>query len=768
MTARQEPPEETLGVRVTGTVQGVGFRPFVYRLAERHALRGWVRNTAGQVEIEIEGARPALDAFVRELRSEAPPLARIDTLQLEERPAGGHADFRILESRLDEGWQPVSPDVATCDDCLRELFDPGDRRYNYPFINCTNCGPRFTIIEAMPYDRSRTTMRHFPMCPECRREYEDPLDRRFHAEPVACPVCGPRVWLHVPGSTPPTGDALVEAAALLRQGRIVALKGLGGFHLACDAASEEAVSRLRGRKRRYGKPLALMVPDLDAGRRLARLGAAEIDALTARERPIVLAECVSSALVAPSVAPGVATLGLMLPYTPLHHLLLHHFGAPLVMTSGNLSEEPIAIGNAEAIERLGEIADAFVLHDRDIRARYDDSVVRVLADEVTPFRRSRGFAPAPLALPFTAEADILAVGGQQKAAFCLVKGNRAFLGQHIGDLDNLETIEHYRGSLELFQELFQVAPAIVAHDLHPDYASTGLAREWPLAPGGVRVGVQHHHAHVVSCMAEHGLAEPVIGVAYDGTGYGIDGAIWGGEVLVADWSAFRRAAHLRYVPLLGGESAIHKPYRMAASYLWSCFDPAPGDDRFAAFFAEIPTAEQAMLRHGFEQRINAPDTSSCGRLFDAVAALLGVCTRAAYEGEPAVRLEAVADSTVLDSYAFGIERADGALVIDPAPALAALWDDFRRGVAVGRIAAAFHGGVAAATAAVCDAVRDETGIGRVCLSGGCFQNALLTDRLVRRLKDAGFAVYTQRRVPPNDGGLALGQAVVAHARTAAG
>ena len=644
------------------------------------------------------------------------------------------------------------------------LLDPADRRYRYPFINCTNCGPRFTIIEAMPYDRSRTTMRHFPMCPDCRREYEDPLNRRFHAEPVACPVCGPRVWLHVPGLEPSHEDAILAAAGVLAEGRILALKGLGGFHLACDASSELAVRRLRERKQRYGKPLALMVPGLDSADSLVELDDSVIAALTGPERPIVLAERRVGIPIAHAVAPGVQTLGIMLPYTPLHHLLLRAFGGPLVMTSGNLSEEPIATGNAEAMERLGGIADAFLLHDRDIRARYDDSVLRVIAAEATPFRRSRGYAPAPLALPFEASADILAFGGHQKSAFCLLKGNRAFLGQHIGDLDNIETVDHFRSSLDLFQELFQVKPAVLAHDLHPDYASTRLARDWPMDPGAVRIGVQHHHAHVVSCMAEHGLAEQVIGVSYDGTGLGTDGAIWGGEVLVADWGAFRRAGHLRYVPLLGGESAIRKPYRMTASYLWSLF----GDEGdFQQFFSTIPAAELGLLRRSFDQRVNAPDTSSCGRLFDAVSALLGVCTRAAYEGEPAVRLEGCADPTVQSSYTFGIDRVDGVLIADPAPVLRALWQDYRAGVPIPEIAGAFHNAVADATVQLCQGIRADTGLERVCLSGGCFQNALLTERTKAGLEGTGFQVHLQRQVPPNDGGLALGQAVVAYARTSA-
>jgi hydrogenase maturation protein HypF len=569
------------------------------------------------------------------------------------------------------------------------------------------------------------------------------------------------VWLYVPGADPPPGDPIAGSAGLLTRGGIVALKGLGGFHLACDAANEEAVACLRGRKHRYGKPLAIMVPDLEAARRLVLIDATTAAVLTSRERPIVLAERRADARVAMSLAPGVATLGIMLPYTPLHHLLLRQFGAPLVMTSGNLSEEPIATGNAEAIERLALIADAFLLHDRDIRARYDDSVLRIVAGEATPFRRSRGYAPSPIALPFTASADIVALGGQQKCTFCLVKGARAFLGQHIGDLDNIETVDHLRASLELYQQLFQVAPTVVAHDLHPDYASTEIARSWPLADHGVRVGVQHHHAHIVSCMAEHHLDGRVIGVAYDGTGYGPDGAIWGGEILVADWASYHRAGHLRYVPLLGGESAIRKPHRMAASYLWSCFGEDP---RFEPFLSSIPGAEREVLRRGFEQGVNAPPTSSCGRLFDAVSALLGVCRDAAYEGEPAVRLEAVAEPTE-STYPFGIMSQDGVLIADPAPALAALWADRRAGVALSRIAGAFHGAVADVTVAMCRTIRDETGLDRVCLSGGCFQNALLSSRTIMGLRAADFRVFAQRLVPPNDGGLALGQAVVAHART---
>ncbi len=761
-TRRGSAPLSGLRVRITGTVQGVGFRPFVFRLAEEHALSGWVRNTAELVEIHVEGAAPSLETFLQDLRRDPPPLARIETVVAEPHEPEGFETFEIRTSRQDFGWQNISPDVATCDDCLRELFDPADRRYLYPFINCTHCGPRFTIIESMPYDRARTTMREFALCEACRREYEDPRDRRFHAQPVACPTCGPKVWLHAPGRPAPEGDPIAGAAALLREGAVVALKGLGGFHLACDARDEAAVSRLRERKHRYGKPLAVMVADRLQAERVAELTGVEAAVLCSRERPIVLVRARADSGLAPAVAPGLDTVGLMLPYTPLHHLLVAAFDGPLVMTSGNLSEEPIAIGNAEALDRLSDVADAFLLHDRDIRARYDDSVVRVLGETPTPIRRSRGLAPAPVDLPFSAAADILACGGQQKSAFCLVKGSKAFLSQHIGDLENLETLEHFTGSLELYRDLFRVHPRIIAHDMHPDYMSTLLAARLA-SDGELRVAVQHHHAHIAACMAENGLVGPVIGVAYDGTGYGTDGTVWGGEVLVADWSDFRRAAHLRTVPMLGGEAAIRRPDRMAAAYLWEMLPEA--EERLEPFFERFAGLERQVLRRQLELRLNSPMTSSCGRLFDAVSALLGVCTRAAYEGEPAVRLEAVADAACDVVYPFDILTADGGVhVLDPAPTLRALWQDHRAGVPVSAIAGAFHNTVAAATARLCTLVGHATGIERVCLSGGCFQSALLTDRLSERLGAAGFEVYTHRLVPPNDGGLALGQAVVAYAK----
>ncbi|NIR44752.1 MAG: carbamoyltransferase HypF [Gemmatimonadetes bacterium] len=750
-----------LRIRVRGIVQGVGFRPFVYGLAERHGLTGWVRNTSAQVEIELDGEPGALDAFLQELRDDAPPLARIDAVEVEERPPSGFGSFEIVESAHEEGWQAIPPDTATCEACHAETLDPNERRYRYPFTNCTHCGPRFTIIEDLPYDRRRTTMRRFEMCADCRAEYEDPRDRRFHAQPVACPACGPHAWLHGPTDDGTGGDPLARCAALLRDGRIVALKGLGGYQLACDATNDDAVSTLRSRKRRYGKPFALMVPDEGWAERLCRPTDAERNALLSRERPIVLMKRRDAAEIAPEVAPGLDTLGLMLPYTPLHHLLLREFEGPLVMTSGNLSEEPIAIGNDEAVERLGEIADAFLLHNRDIYARYDDSVVRQLAGVVTPIRRARGFAPAPVELPFETARDVLAVGAQQKNTFCLVKGSKALLGQHIGDLENLETLEHFQDALATYERLFRVRPEIIAHDMHPDYLSTQVAQEYP-DPGAVRVAVQHHHAHVVSVMAEHGIRDPVIGVAYDGTGYGTDGTVWGGEVLVADWSRFERVAHLRYAPMLGGEAAIRKPYRMAAGYIWGVCRGAT-ESEFAAFTATLPIGERIILRRQFEAELNTPLTSSCGRLFDVAAALLDVRREAVYEGQAAVELEAVADPRVDEIYPYDILRRGEGWIIDPAATLRALWCEHRAGRPLSTTAAAFHNTVASFTAAVCERIRERHDLERVALSGGCFQNALLTARLVETLEATGFEVLTHRAVPPNDGGLSLGQAVAAYA-----
>jgi hydrogenase maturation protein HypF len=775
-------------IEIGGTVQGVGFRPFVYRLATRYGLAGWVRNHSGGVEIDVEGPATALDAFVRALQAEAPPLAHIEALRLADAAPAGVTGFAIRASReTTDTPQPVPPDTAPCAECLRELFDPRDRRYRYPFINCTNCGPRFTIIEALPYDRPRTTMRHFPLCADCAREYADPRDRRYHAEPVACPACGPRLWLEQDGQ-PVAGDPLAGAVARLRLGQIVAVKGLGGFHLACDARNAAAVAQLRARKRRGAKPFAVMFPELASIRAVCAVSAEEAALLAAPQRPIVLlqtqrqpsattpapglaaevtpdgADCEEggSTALAPGVAPGLAEVGAMLPSTPLHELLLRAFGGPLVMTSGNLAEEPIAAENAEARARLGALADAFLLHDRPIASRYDDSVARVVEGAPVLIRRARGYAPEPLTLPFAARRPVLACGAHLKSTFCLLQGRHAWLSQHIGDLERIETLHHYQATLALYQRLFAVRPEVVAHDLHPEYLSTKFAHR---LDGVERVGVQHHHAHVVSCLVEHGLAGPALGVAYDGLGYGLDGHLWGGEVLVADWQRFQRHAHLREAPMPGGEAAVRKPYRMALGYLAAWF---PGElEAFAPFLDRLDPREVALVLRLAERR-GASLTSSCGRLFDAVAALLGVCPAAQYEAQAAMELQALADPTVAGTYPYGLwERGDG-WVIDPAPLLWAAWADQRAGVPVGTIAMRFHRAVADFTTEVCRRLAAATGLRQVVLSGGVFQNTLLLGEVVARLRAAELAVYYHRRVPPNDGGLALGQAVIAHSLKGAG
>jgi hydrogenase maturation protein HypF len=796
-------------IHITGVVQGVGFRPFVYNLATRLELTGWVLNSSSGVEIEAIGPPDVLATFAERLRSEAPPLARIEDVTVEaidaadvELPTPGGFAIRHSEAKPGE-FQPISPDIATCDDCLRELFDPDDRRYRYPFINCTNCGPRFTIIQDIPYDRPQTTMAPFKMCPACQAEYDDPTDRRFHAQPNACPVCGPRVWLEVPGSTFPgaseSADADLERPSqphiqatrdLLRQGTIVAIKGLGGFHLACDATDDEAVDRLRRRKGRVDKPFALMAPDLATVERLCHVDEAERELLISRERPIVLLRERADSGIAPSVAPGNRYLGVMLPYTPLHHLLLEpadDFPPALVMTSGNYTEEPIAMSNEEARERLAPLADAFLLHDRAIHARCDDSVTRVFRGAELPVRRSRGYAPYPVHLPFPV-TQLLAVGGELKNTFCLTRDRYAFLSQHIGDMENYETLRFFAQMVEQLARTFRIEPAIVACDKHPGYLSTRYAHDLVSGTDGSQdqasvlnlrpetndvrlIEVQHHHAQVASCMAEHGLTgeQPVIGVAFDGTGYGADGAIWGGEFLVLDYASFRRAAHLRYVPLPGGDAAIRRPYRIALAYLWAA--GVPWDEELPSV-AAAPADERKVLAQQLEKRVNTVPTSSSGRLFDAVSSLAGVRQAINYEAQAAIELENLVRDGEPGAYAFEYvspvpdDAPDAALVtqIDPAPVIRAVVADVRAGVAPGVIAARFHTGMARMIRDVCRQIREKTGLNEVALSGGVFQNVTLLGQAVPLLEEAGFTVYTHRLVPPSDGGLALGQAVIASVR----
>lgn len=763
-------PTIAVRLRVSGLVQGVGFRPFVHRLAIRHGVNGWVRNTSGRVEIHAEGDIEAVDAFASALRSDAPVLARIDGVVCEVAESEAPEGFVVAASVTSASErQPVSPDVATCDACLAELADPTNRRFRYPFITCTDCGPRFTVIESMPYDRERTSMRRFAQCPACLAEYRAPGDRRYHSETNSCAVCGPRLWLVTPaGEEVPGNDPIATAAGQLRAGRIVALRGLGGFHLAVDATSQAAVARLRERKHREAKPLAAMVNSLES---LAHLGFTasepERELLQSTARPIVLLRATGSGIagtgpLAPNVAPGLAHAGVMLPYTPVHHLLLAAAGRPLVMTSGNLSDEPIATGNEEGLARLGGIADAFLLHDREIVARYDDSVLRVVDGAPVFLRRARGYAPMPVALPFEAPRALLAVGPHLKNTFALVHGRHAYVSQHVGDLENLETVEHWTASLERFKALFHVSPELVVHDLHPGYLSTRMAIE-----AGLRVlpPVQHHHAHVAAVMAEHGQAGGVIGVAFDGTGYGDDGATWGSEIMLADLTGYRRLAHLRYAPLPGGDAAARAPWRVAAGYLAGAPEAGAAMARATDGIAPLLVG---LVRQQLERRVNAPMASSMGRLFDAAAAILGLRRDARYEGEAAMALEAVAGDhpgSVLPFCLTGV--AGGVRELDPLPLLVTLGERAAAGEAVESLAASFHDTIVHATAELVRHAVDETGCRIVALGGGCFQNARLLSGLRRRLESMECIVLVPRLLSPNDGAISYGQAAVAVARMAA-
>jgi hydrogenase maturation protein HypF len=763
---------ETKHISVTGIVQGVGFRPFVYGLATRLGLNGWVRNTSAGVEIVVQGEPDSVAAFIESIPGEIPPLARIDSLRMRAEPNGLFERFEIRESESVEGaFQPISADTAICPDCERELFDPNDRRYLYPFINCTNCGPRFTIIKDIPYDRPATTMADFELCRECHNEYENPLDRRFHAQPVACAECGPGIWLERKGKMvmDVNRGALLSARRLLREGRIVAIKGLGGFHLACDAANPAAVDELRRRKGRIGKPFALMAANLSMVEQLCFVGDTERILLTGHEKPIVLLTRRPGIPMADSVAPGVDTLGLMLPYTPLHHLLLNQSDpvlaaepvpVVLVMTSGNFSEEPIATGNQEALERLEPLADAFLLHNRDIHTRCDDSVVRVdqQRSSVIHLRRSRGFSPYPVQLPFDTRPT-LAVGGELKNTFCLTRDRYAFLSHHIGDMENAEVYQSFEQGVEHLSRLFRIEPELIAYDLHPNYFTTAFAQRSTLSVQ--RVGVQHHHAHIAACMVDNGLDNrKVIGLSFDGTGFGTDGTIWGGEVLLADYADFERFAHLEYLPLPGGDAAIRKPWRIAVGYasaLGLAIDDLP-------FIQTLDEQALIIVRQQVEKNLNAPLTSSMGRLFDVVAVLAGVRTEVTYEAQAVIELETFSRSKLSSAkpYPFVIDAADGKYIIRLRDLLTAAIADSRWHESPGLIGARFHLTVAEMTRVVCRKAREQTGIGEVALSGGVWQNQLLLDLVRDGLENDGFTVYFHQQTPTNDGGLALGQAMIAN------
>jgi len=812
-------PQQMQGARIhiSGIVQGVGFRPFIYGLAQRLELSGWVRNTSAGVDIEVDGPRPALQAFITAIQAEAPALARIDQTTVDWQPPNGFTSFEIRHSAAEPtDFQPISPDVSICPDCLRELFDPDDRRYRYPFINCTNCGPRFTIIQDIPYDRPNTTMAPFAMCADCAAEYQHPLDRRFHAQPVACPQCGPQVWLESGSGGQPLHrgeEALRQARKLLMRGRILAVKGLGGFHLACDATNAQAVAELRKRKLRVDKPFALMMVDLEMVDAHCLLSPIERSLLERRERPIVIVRRRRNSILSDQISPGQNTLGVMLPYTPLHYLLFANQDSspvsfdmpPLVMTSGNLSEEPICTSNEEARRSLAALADAFLIHDRDIHTRCDDSVVRMFpatraelehpaeskpkdfeaSSTLYPIRRARGYAPNPVRLAFDAP-PLLATGAELKNTFCLTRGRYAFLSHHIGDLENVETLASFEQGVAHFERLFRIKPEAIACDLHPDYLATRYAQARAGREDLPLISVQHHHAHIVACMAENGLAgeRPLIGVSFDGTGYGDDGAIWGGEFLLADAASYRRAAHLAYIPLPGGDRATREPWRVALAWLqhagieWEEDLPpvryalAPSD-LDGSISASIPRLQA--LRHQLQTGLNSPPTSSMGRLFDAAAALAGVRQTVNYEAQAAIEMEALVDGRESAYYSFdrrvplsagsGLpEQPAPPYQIDPSPLLQQMVSDLRAGVGIPKIAARFHSGVAIMVRNVCLDLRQENDTRRVVLSGGVWQNTFLLALTVGLLQEAGFEIYLHRQVPANDGGLALGQAVSAIAR----
>jgi len=752
---------QRLQIEAQGVVQGVGFRPFVYSLARRYLLSGFVLNGPKGVLIEVEGDERSLEDFAEKLLSEAPPLASIEKLSLRKLPTLGYESFSIRESvSAEERFTLISPDIATCQDCLAEIFDPGDRRYRYPFTNCTNCGPRFTIIKDIPYDRPKTTMGPFEMCPDCLREYGDPSDRRFHAQPNACPRCGPKLSLLDRNGLKLDVDDEVEAVRdLLVKGYIVAIKGLGGYHLACDALNELAVSNLRNRKYRQDKPFALMAPSLEVVERFCYVSEGERRLLCSPRRPIVLLRRRPERSVAPDVAPRQNYLGFMLPYTPLHHLVLEGFDNPLVMTSGNISDEPIAYKDGEALRKLSTIADFFLTHNREIYIRCDDSVTRVAVGREMIIRRSRGYVPQPIRLGRPFRRKVLACGAHLKNTFCLTRGNYAFLSHHIGDLENFETLRSFEEGIEHFKGLFQIEPELVAYDLHPDYLATSYALSLEDIP---KIGVQHHHAHIASCLAENGVSERAIGVSFDGTGYGTDGRIWGGEFLMADLSGFERAGHLRYMPMPGGDMAVREPWRMAASYLYSMY----GEDLWKLgidFVRELDAGRWEVLAGAMDGGMEFPLTSSVGRLFDAVSALLGIRGEINYEAQAAIELEMAADGSCDESYGGGFISDDVPFEVDSEGIFGRVVEDVSKGVPVPVISAKFHNTLAEVIAAACEILRGAYGVDIVALSGGVFQNILLLERTVELLSGRGFRVCTHSKVPPNDGGISLGQAVVADA-----
>lgn len=760
---------------ITGIVQGVGFRPFIYTLAISLGIRGWVNNEGANVVIHAEQDAEHLKLFTQKIREEAPPLAVIRSVKCEEVPWKGYENFRIVESeQANLARAYISPDVSTCSDCEHELFDPRDRRYGYPFINCTHCGPRFTIIQGFPYDRRNTTMKKFPMCPVCAAEYHNPSDRRYHAQPVACHDCGPAVSLLDANGAVVAGEAVSTAVKLLQQGKILCIKGLGGYHLACDAANGRAVAELRRRKKRDAKPFALMASDMETVQKYCECNAQEESLLQSVKKPIVLLRKKKSAALPGEIAPGNQYLGIMLPYTPLHLLLFRPISPVemsgeacrlLVMTSGNISSEPICYRDQEALERLKDIADYFLVHNREIYMRTDDSVTRIWDGGEYIQRRSRGYVPLPVSLQVADIGEelpsVLACGGELKNTFCLNKGEDFFLSHHIGDLENTETLISYQDGIGHFSSLMDISPQIIAYDLHPRYLSTQYAQEFPVAH---KYAIQHHHAHIASCMAENGLQGEVIGIAFDGTGLGDDGHIWGGEFFTGSYTGFTRAGHLEYIPMPGGGKAIEEPWRMALSYLMRLEELYPlccAADMEQLLLGDIPSQQRVFLRQAVKKKVNSPLTSSMGRLFDAVSALLGMVQVIRYEGEGAILLEQAVKEKSGKPYSFSIEKKNDIRVIQPLVMFCEMMGEMKTGADVAFIASRFHSTVAHMMLEMCRGIREDTGLKRVVMSGGVFQNITLLSMGKQLLAEDGFDVYTHSAVPANDGGIALGQAVMA-------
>lgn len=748
-------------IRIKGIVQGVGFRPFVYGLAVKHHITGWVRNSSAGVEINASGYEADITSFINTLQMQSPPLSKIDSVKIEEITPETFSRFEILQSESFPGeFIPVSPDMSICGDCLRELFDPKDRRYRYPFINCTNCGPRFTIIKDIPYDRPLTTMADFRMCESCREEYENPLDRRFHAQPVACEECGPQIWFEDHEGIRTFGESGLQIARQwIKGGKIIAVKGLGGFHLACDALNKKALDTLRSRKKRSDKPFAVMVFDASIAEKHCELNPAEQSLLESNEKPIIVVKRKSTSSIPLAISPGVNTLGMMLPYTPLHYLLMEPepgFPEVLVMTSGNLSEEPIAFTNSNAISELDNIADGFLFHDREIETRIDDSVVTEVNNKRYFYRRSRGFAPDPIRIKLELK-PVLSVGAELKNTFCLTRDNYAFLSHHIGDLQNLETLQAFEMGIPHYENLFKIKPEAIACDLHPDYLSTQYADKRACQEDLPLIPVQHHHAHLASVLADNDWItdESVIGVIFDGTGFGLDGNIWGAEFLYGSYAQFDRKFHLEYMPLPGGDSATLHPAKIAAAYLWkngiAWADDMPSIMSFSS-------DQRSVLLSQLEKDLNCPKTSSMGRLFDAVASLSGLRHEVNYEAQAAIELENIINPEQDKAYHFEIEGSQ----VKIAPVLEAVTLDLNNKVSKSDIAAKFHNSVRLLVLEGCNKISRETGCKTIALSGGVWQNKFLVSHVIKDLEELNYNVLVHHRVPANDGGLALGQALIAN------